>query len=151
MPWMSGDLHVIAAERVAGDHQRYTSIRRELVQILSNAEHPVTIPDILRDHPHLAQSSVYRNLTVLESAGVIARVVTHDEWARFELAEDIGGHHHHLICERCGTVRDVVVPDTVEAALDASLGTLAGLNGFQLRHHRLDLVGVCGDCLAQRS
>ena len=51
---------------------------------------------------------MYRNLTVLEDAGVISRVVTHDEWARFELAEDIGGHHHHLICEQCGTVRDVV-------------------------------------------
>ena len=146
---MSADLHMIASDRVAGDRQRYTSIRRELVDILSEAAHPVTIPDILREHPHLAQSSVYRNLTVLEDAGVITRVVTHDEWARFELAEDIGGHHHHLICEQCGTVRDVVVPDAVEAALDDSLGSLAQLNGFELRHHRLDLVGVCSDCRLQ--
>lgn len=143
---MSTDLHQIAALRVVGDRQRYTSMRRQLVEILATAEHPITIPDILRMHPHLAQSSVYRNLAVLEQAGVITRVVTHDEWARFELAEDLGGHHHHLICESCGTVRDVVVPEPVEAALDHSLGELAAVNGFQLRHHRLDLIGVCDEC-----
>ena len=145
---MSADLHQIAALRVVGDRQRYTSMRRQLVEMLSTAEHPITIPDILRLDPELAQSSVYRNLAVLEQAGVITRVVTHDEWARFELAEDIGGHHHHLICEQCGTVLDVVVPDTVEATLDASLTSLAAMNGFELRHHRLDLVGVCTDCRA---
>ena len=143
---MSADLHQIAALRVVGDRQRYTSMRRQLVEILSAAEHPITIPDILRLDPELAQSSVYRNLTVLEQAGVITRVVTHDEWARFELAEDIGGHHHHLICEACGTVRDVVVPESVEAALDESLDRLAAMNGFELRHHRLDLLGVCQEC-----
>lgn len=143
---MSTDLHQIAALRVVGDRQRYTSMRRQLVEILGATEHPVTIPDILRLHPHLAQSSVYRNLAVLEEAGVITRVVTHDEWARFELAEDLGGHHHHLICEECGTVRDVVVSETVEAALDHSLGELAVVNGFELRHHRLDLIGVCEAC-----
>jgi Fur family ferric uptake transcriptional regulator len=145
---MSADLHQIAALRVVGDRQRYTSMRRQLVEMLSAAEHPVTIPDILRLDPDLAQSSVYRNLAVLEAAGVITRVVTHDEWARFELAEDIGGHHHHLICEQCGTVLDVVVPETVEATLDESLGAIAAINGFELRHHRLDLVGVCTDCRA---
>ena len=145
---MSADLHQIAALRVVGDRQRYTSMRRQLVEMLSSAEHPITIPDILRLDPELAQSSVYRNLAVLEQAGVITRVVTHDEWARFELAEDIGGHHHHLICEQCGTVLDVVVPETVEATLDESLASLAAINGFELRHHRLDLVGVCTDCRA---
>jgi Fe2+ or Zn2+ uptake regulation protein len=121
-------------------------MRRRLVDILSRADHPVTIPDILRLHPDLSQSSVYRNLAVLEQVGVIAKVVTHDEWARFELAEDLAGHHHHLICEHCGTVRDVQIPDAVESALDQSLGSLAAMNGFELRHHRLDLLGVCADC-----
>jgi len=145
---MGADVHQLAARRVVGDGQRYTSMRRQLVDILDGAEHPITIPDILREHPDLAQSSVYRNLGVLEHAGVIARVITNDEWARFELADDMGGrhHHHHLICEQCGTVRDVVVPESLEVALDRSLDDLAMTNGFELREHRLDLVGRCADC-----
>jgi len=152
MRGMSAELHQIAAKRVGGDRQRYTTMRRQLVDILSDADHPITIPDILRVDPALAQSSVYRNLTVLEQAGVITRVVTNDEWVRFELAEDIGRHHHHhLICECCGTVRDVVVPEALEAALDQSLDRLASTNGFELRQHRLDLVGICADCRDGRS
>ena len=54
---MSVDLHQIAALRVVGDRQRYTSMRRQLVEMLSAAEHPITIPDILRLDPELAQSS----------------------------------------------------------------------------------------------
>lgn len=143
---VGSDVHQIAATRLVSVGQRYTTLRRQLVDALEHADHPITIPDIMGRHPLLAQSSVYRNLAVLEHAGVIARVVTHDEWARFELAEDIGGHHHHLICEMCGTVRDVQVPDAVEAALDTSLGRLASINGFELRQHRLDLLGVCAEC-----
>lgn len=143
---MNSDVHQIAATRMVGVGQRYTSMRRQLVDLLSRADHPVTIPDILGLHPDLSQSSVYRNLAVLEQVGIIAKVVTHDEWARFELAEDLAGHHHHLICERCGTVRDVQIPDLVESALDQSLESLAVLNGFELRQHRLDLIGICANC-----
>src|SRR5262249_48592191 len=147
---MDADVHQSAARRMTDEGQRYTAQRRHLVDILGTSDHPITIPDILRLHPDLAQSSVYRNLTVLEHAGVIARVITNDEWARFELAEDIAGrhHHHHLICENCGTVRDVVVPESLEVALDRSLDDLALTNGFELREHRLDLVGLCSDCQA---
>jgi Fe2+ or Zn2+ uptake regulation protein len=143
---MSADVHQIAAGRMTGGGQRYTAMRRQLVDLLSRADHPVTIPDILRMHTNLSQSSVYRNLAVLEQVGVIAKVVTHDEWARFELAEDLAGHHHHLICEHCGTVLDVQIPDNVESALDDSLERLAMINGFELRQHRLDLIGVCSEC-----
>lgn len=34
---------------------------------------------------------LYRNLGVLERAGVAVRIVTNDEFARFELAEDPAG------------------------------------------------------------
>ena len=36
----------------------------------------------------MPQSSAYRNLAVLEQAGVIRRVITDDDFARFELDED---------------------------------------------------------------
>jgi Fe2+ or Zn2+ uptake regulation protein len=43
-------------------------------------------------------------------------------------------------------VGDVRVPDDVEADLDRALGVLAAREGFELLHHRLDLVGVCSAC-----
>ena len=141
----AGLAHEVAT-RLAGVGQRLTGTRRAIVEALAKAEKPLSIPEILDADTSLAQSSVYRNLSVLENAGAVTRVVTTDEWARFELSEELTGHHHHLVCSRCGAVDDVRIPDDVETDLDRALGILAARAGFELQHHRLDLVGVCSKC-----
>lgn len=141
----TGDIHQTVLRRLERHGQRYTSGRRALVELLARSPHPLTIPEIL-EAGSLAQSTVYRNLTVLETAGVVGRVITNGEWGCYELAEDLTGHHHHLICEVCGAVRDVEVPHDVEHLLESALGALADNEGFALERHRLDLVGRCENC-----
>jgi Fe2+ or Zn2+ uptake regulation protein len=143
---MSTDLHATAATRLRTDGQRYTPRRRALVELLAEVDQPLTIPQLLERRRDMAQSSVYRNLAVLERAGVVHRIVTTDEFARYELAEDLTEHHHHLICASCGDVTDFTVPADVERSLEAALSTVAERSGFQVRHHRLDLVGTCPRC-----
>ena len=126
--------------------QRYTFGRRMIVESLTAAKRPLSIPEILETTTGLAQSSAYRNLTVLENAGVVVRVITTDEWARFELSEDIMGHHHHMVCSKCGWVDDVRIPDAMEHELDAALAKVASKAGFAMAHHRLDVVGICKAC-----
>src|SRR5688572_7760098 len=92
------ELHEAVASRLRAADQRYTSGRRRLVELLAEAPRPETIPEILQRAPALAQSSAYRNLVVLEECGVAHRVITSDERSRYELAEHLMGHHHHLIC-----------------------------------------------------
>lgn len=140
------DPHAAAAQRLGDAGQRYTERRRRLVSVLATAGHPVAIPEILVEAPELKQSSAYRNLADLEQAGVVRKVLTDEEYGRYELAEDLTGHHHHLVCDRCGRVRDVDVPGDVEAALDRALDRLARGAGFASVSHRLDLIGRCADC-----
>jgi Fur family ferric uptake transcriptional regulator len=139
-------LDSLAAARLAAQGQRFTSNRRDLLHLLAGAGRPLTIPDILERRAGLAQSSVYRNLAVLEQFGLVQRLVTTGEWARYELAEDLSEHHHHLICSSCGTVRDVAVSATLEAEIHRALTAAASAAGFVAQHHRLDLVGVCASC-----
>jgi Fur family transcriptional regulator, ferric uptake regulator len=140
------ELHATAAERLRADDQRYTASRRALVEALVDAERPPTIPELLAARPGLAQSSAYRNLAVLEQVGVVRRIVTSDEHARFELAEDLTGHHHHLVCATCGRVDDFTVSLQLERSLDVALARVADETGFAVDHHRLDLVGTCQAC-----
>jgi Fur family transcriptional regulator, ferric uptake regulator len=142
----TSELHDIAAARLRGAQQRYTTRRRALVDVLDRAEGPLTIPQILELDRGLAQSSAYRNLAVLEQAGVVHRIVTSDDFARYELAEDLTEHHHHLICRRCGDVADFTLDPGVEGDLDRVLGQVARVQSFTPDHHRLDLVGLCADC-----
>lgn len=133
--------------RLEAVEQRFTPNRRLLVEILRGAPRPLTMPELLEHGDGLAQSSVYRNLVVLEQAGAVRRIVTDDEFARYELAEDLTGHHHHhLVCSECGAVEDVTVPEAIEELLDSALVKVAGASGFTVDAHRLDLIGRCRDC-----
>src|SRR4030095_2814000 len=92
----TADRHETAALRLSGLDQRYTRGRRALVSVLAAADAALALHQLLEQAPRLAQSSAYRTLTVLERAGIVHRIVTSDEFARYELAEDLTGHHHHL-------------------------------------------------------
>jgi Fe2+ or Zn2+ uptake regulation protein len=126
--------------------QRLTPTREVVVDVLAAAAGPLTIPEILAARPELAQSSVYRNLVVLEEVGVVHRMMTRDEFARYELAEDLTEHHHHLVCSNCGRVEDLPATPAVEHSLAAAIDEAARSAGFRTLHHRLDLVGLCSNC-----
>lgn len=136
----------LVASRLAAIDQRLTSARREALAVLSDAGRPVTVDEILAAAPTLSQSSLYRNLSVFEQAGLVVRVQSSDDKARYELSEALAGHHHHMVCVRCGAVADVHVPDSLEHEIDRVLGALAKKAGFTLDHHRLDAVGICRSC-----
>lgn len=139
-------LHEAAAGRLADADQRYTALRRLLVETLAASGRPLTIPEILERAPGLPQSSAYRNATALLEAGVLRRMAATDEHWRFELAEDLAGHHHHLVCDRCGRVEDVPPAPPLERALDQTCRTIAEQTGFVVTEHRLDLLGLCSTC-----
>lgn len=143
-------IHDLVESRLRAVGQRYTPKRRALVEALERAGNPVATPD-LADPPHgLPQSSVYRNLAVLEQAGTVHRVVTGEEFARYELAEDLTEHHHHLVCRSCGTVEDVTVPTSFERQVARTVSDVAGRTGFSAASHRLDVFGICRNCARPR-
>jgi Fur family transcriptional regulator, ferric uptake regulator len=145
------DVHGEVASLLRLADQRYTPARRKIVEALLTSRHPMTIADLLAVLPDVAQSSLYRNLTVLENGDVVSRVVSTGDTGRYELSERLAGHHHHLVCSRCGSMRDVVISESIESMLDEAFKSLAKNEGFTLEHHRLDLVGVCGACRKGKS
>ena len=145
---MTADLlHDGVAELLRNGDHRYTTGRRRVVTALHATGSPVTFPQILELDGSLAQSSVYRNLAILEEVGAVSRIVTHDDHARYELAETLTDHHHHhLICSECGLVTDFELAPNLEESLDAALRRTGRSNGFRVDGHRLDLLGACAEC-----
>ena len=126
--------------------QRYTKARRTLVETLAAAGRPLSIPEILAAAPKIPQSSAYRNVTALIDAKAVRRVAGTDDHGRFELAEDLSGHHHHLICGACGQVLDIAASPRLERALAEAARVAEEETGFSVDHHRMDLVGTCCQC-----
>jgi Fe2+ or Zn2+ uptake regulation protein len=141
------DIDQLAASQLKKINQRYTKNRRQVIAILLEATKPITINQILESDSELAQSSVYRNLAILEQAGLVVRIITNDDHAHYELAEHILDHHHHIICSPCGEILDFHLSTKIEKALESSLKEIADDFGFSIDRHRLDLLGTCGDCI----
>jgi Fe2+ or Zn2+ uptake regulation protein len=139
-------VHEEVALKLAGLDQRYTPIRRALVGTLASAGRPLSIPEILASNAEMPQSSAYRTVTALIEAGVVRRVTGIDDHGRFELAEDLAGHHHHLACGACGKVEDVDPSPRLERAMAEAARVVAEEQGYEITGHQFDLVGLCPPC-----
>ena len=125
---------------------RLTGGRQAVLQLLIRAQHPLSIGEIADALPSLPRSSAYRHLADLQAASVVQRVAASDEFARFELVEELTIHHHHLLCTDCGTVIDVASTAVLEQAMMQHLDELALAHGFQPQSHRIDVLGLCRAC-----
>lgn len=143
---MTTDVHATVDQQLRRTRQRYTSGRRQLVELLRDTDRPVTIPELLDLGAAQSQSSLYRNLAILEQAGAVRRLTSTDDTGRFELAEELSEHHHHLVCSTCGAIEDIVLPDRIEAALDDAVTEAQQDRDFRIDAHHLELVGTCGSC-----
>ncbi len=137
----------MASGRLARHDYRYTAGRQRLIEALAGAGRPVTLSDITSSDPGLAISSTYRNLEVLERSGVVNRISIGGDRARFELAEPLLSHHHHLVCVACGVIEDIRLDDEVEDLVDRSLGEAARRAAFTPLRHLVDLHGHCFRCV----
>lgn len=135
--------------RMAEREVRYTSGRRTVVDVLARAEGPLGAAEV---HERLKGavplSSVYRSLSVLEETGVLIPHFGSRGLTRYELAEWLRGHHHHLICIACGTVEDITLPEPMEQEMDRMVDGIGSLTRFETLNHSLEIEGRCQRCAA---
>lgn len=142
------NLHELVAIHLVRTDQRYTAGRQAVIELLASFGRPMSISDISGAIPDVPRSSAYRHLSDLERAGVVRRIATSDEFARFELAEDLTHHHHHLLCSLCGKVIDVTPSPAFERTVMSMVDELTVQQGFEPLSHALDVIGHCAACQA---
>lgn len=140
------DIHDEVGIRLAAVDQRYTAGRKAIIDVLAAAERPLTVPEISQRSSSVPVSSTYRSVTALVDAGILRRVAGVDDHGRFELSEDLAGHHHHLLCDGCGVVSDISAYPRLERALADAARVAREETGFEVTGHRIDLLGRCTAC-----
>jgi Fur family ferric uptake transcriptional regulator len=128
---------------------KVTLPRIKVLEILRTAEaRHLSAEDIYHrlagQHAEVGLATVYRVLTQLEEAGILARHTFNTGKAVFELNE--GKHHDHLICLDCGRTDEFNDP-TIEKRQKAVAESL----GYVLRDHEMALYGYCPKCATKRS
>ncbi len=134
-------------KRLAAHAARYTRGRRAVVAALARSDGPRSAAELSVDlGPAVPVSSLYRSLTVLEEAGVVVPHFGARGLTRYELAEWLQGHHHHLICIDCGSVEDVEVPASYESQVEDLVVGISATAAFTPRSHALEIEGRCARC-----
>ena len=138
---------VSIAEYLRGRGVRWTRARRVVVEALQRASGPRSAAELGEELTEpVPQSSLYRTLAVLVAAGVVAEHHGAAGTTRFELAEWITGHHHHLVCDTCGRVRDLVLEPEEESTLEDLVTRVGQRVGARARGHALEIVDRCQEC-----
>lgn len=130
------------------DHDvRYTHGRRAVVDTMARATGPMSASELAEVmSPGVPLSSLYRTLSVLEEAGVVVHHLGAKGLTRYELAEWLTGHHHHLVCVDCGAVSDVEIPIGQEESVRSLVVEIAALASFSPTDHALEIEGICALC-----
>lgn len=126
-------------DRLRGSGKRLTPQREQVLRAVDELGHAT--PDQVYDAlgGEVNQSTVYRNLEVLEELGLIRHTHLSD---RAPTYHSVGDHEHfHLVCRNCRTVISV---DAGEA--QDFVEKLRTEHGFTPDVGHLTMFGWCSDC-----
>ncbi|MBF6589505.1 MAG: transcriptional repressor [Ktedonobacterales bacterium] len=137
--------HAAHSERLRRLRLRVTPQRLFVLEALDALGGHVTAEAIMRwtarHYPAINLATIYRTLDLLVSVGLVAQTDLGGGAATFELVGDVP--HHHLVCERCGTVTEL--DDALLAALREQV---LRSYGFRAHSRHIALFGICRGCLA---
>lgn len=90
-------------------------------------------------------STVYRHLQSLVDAGIVDVIHTPEGEATYRYCgagvPGGSGHHHHLVCRRCGRTEEVE-----GRVVERWAGEVAERHGYVEVDHTVELFGVCASC-----
>jgi len=122
---------------------RITQPRRAVIRALLEDESYASPAQVLERakqyNSTIGLVTVYRTLDLLSELGFVRRI--HAEEGCHGYATANHGHHHHLICRRCGAAVEFEGCD-----LSPFLARVSEETGFTIEGHLLELVGVCSMC-----
>jgi Fur family transcriptional regulator, ferric uptake regulator len=134
------------ARRVLTENgHRSGQARKALVDLLDEQEcarSVLEIEDRLRASGRpVARASIYRILDELERLRLVQKVQLGQEMARYEAVRTGAGHHHHLVCDSCGTVTPFS-----DDGLEDAIRKLSRRVPMRVSEHEIILHGDCGAC-----
>ncbi|MGE5246893.1 MAG: Fur family transcriptional regulator [Verrucomicrobiota bacterium] len=118
--------------------------REEILRILEETPLPLSPRDIRERFPDPKPdaATVYRNLALLSSLGLVRTVALHERSRRYEAAEG-GTHRHRVVCRTCGRIEAFPAMTCDLSGIEADIRRRLG---FKVTDHSLEFFGNCPDC-----
>lgn len=123
---------------------RKSKQRDRILEVLRHTRsHPTAnwVYDQLKgEFPSLSLGNVYRNLNILVDQGLVERLDFGSTFDRYEAKID---PHVHFVCESCGAIYDIDIPETLDEQL---LQHVREHTDFEVTRQRMEVFGLCSEC-----
>jgi Fur family ferric uptake transcriptional regulator len=135
-----------ASERLTQAGYRQGGARRAVIALLGEQNCALSALEIgealAREDRAVSRASVYRILEELEQAQLVARIEVGHGIVRYEPVRHGHGHHHHMVCDRCGRL----IPFADEG-LERELARVSEDVALAVVEHEVILRGACERCV----
>lgn len=122
---------------------RLTPQRIMVLKALEDAQDHISAEEIQahvrQSYPNMNISTVYRTLELVKELGLVTETDFGDGRVRYHCAGK--GHHHHLVCEKCGRIMDLD-----ESELNPLWEHIKTAHNFQINMRHMAFFGVCDKC-----
>ena len=143
---MDWSRHALGALDDAG--YRSSAPRAAVIEAVAQLGCSVTareIADLLHERGSgVGLASVYRTLELLDRMRLVQRFDVGEGVARYEPAYPGGEHHHHIVCDTCGSVARFEDED-----LESAIRKLSRRVDYSIAAHEVTLHGECPGCSDQ--
>ena len=129
--------------RLSQQGYRPTPQRMMILEVVEEADSHISAHEIctrVREHyPNMNISTVYRTLELLEGLGLVTKTDLGDGKERYHSIRK--GHHHHLVCQKCGAIIGVA-----ESITNPLWAEILEQYDFKVNMKHLVFFGLCSRC-----
>jgi len=122
---------------------RLTPQRLMILKAVEDANSHISAEEIYAQvrtyYPQMNISTVYRTLELVKELGLVTETDMGDGRVRYHCMGK--GHHHHLVCEKCGSIIDME-----ETILDPLWSEIERKYNFKVDMKHLVFFGLCAGC-----
>lgn len=132
--------------------QRYRMTKQRkiiLEELKKHGSHPTAdeiYEKVRKRLPRISLGTVYRNLDLLVSEGLIGRLKGDYPQMRFDPRTD---DHYHITCLSCGKIEDAPI-EPLQDPIRNLENVVGHLTKYGVFGHKLEFVGFCSECLKKQ-
>jgi Fe2+ or Zn2+ uptake regulation protein len=120
----------------------FSTQRNAILEAIYQSEEHLSAEEILqiskKKKPSINLATIYRNLQKLEDLNLISRVHINGITTRYE---KIKPPHHHFICSKCHSIKDLETPKQ-----KTCLSCISRNSDVQMQSIISTIIGICPSC-----
>ncbi|MFC0562451.1 Fur family transcriptional regulator [Halalkalibacter alkalisediminis] len=117
---------------------RITPQRISILKVIIALKTHVTVDEIHKKLPNMSLATIYSNVKLFVNLRILSELPYGNGLSKYELFQTT---HYHVICSKCGKIKDFNYPILKEVEY---LGS--NLTQYKIHSHQLEFYGLCKIC-----